>query len=262
MKPSSVTRNDVVFDYYENTVNVYHTENKFPAFEKKRVSPFPYYKLLHTTPTAGLRVYLLVHGAKYIIVNEQGICIEFCLNSYDEAMQKAQYWDKNYQSWTEGHEFKGLPRTQFIKEVMDGKLKAKLIVSPHGKNDNDFHPLVKRPGIGSVEVRRGDDYSYIFYIKDTAATQTVYTGTHLHVYCPAFRIYNETELKVLEEWEGMRDHKAEYIDAISDGSTEYWRHKNFLESKGCEYLMLEYYGLVRDNLTRGYKMLTYEISRE
>jgi len=262
MTPSSITRNDVVYDYNENTVNIHHTESKFPAFEKKRTSPFPFFKLLHITPTVGLKVYLLIHKAKYIIVNDRDICIEIYINSYDEAMQKARYWDEWYAQWTEEHEFKGLSRTQFIKDVTDGKLKAKLIFSPHGKNDNEFHPLVKRKGIGSVDIYRNNKYSSIFYIKDTAAVQTVYTGNHLHVYNPALRIYNETELKVLEEWEGMRDLQAEYVDAISDGSTEFWRKKHFFESKGCKHLMLQNHGLVRNELTRGYKMLSYEISRE
>lgn len=68
--------------------------------------------------------------------------------------------------------------------------------------DSDFHPLVKRKGVGSIDIHRnGKGYSALFYINDMTTVRMVYTGTELLIYKAGFRLYNEHEKSILAQWE-------------------------------------------------------------
>ena len=265
MNTNTYAHNDVTLTTADNSRTFTHNENKFPAFVPTAEEEITCTHELYSTSKHGIKVLLHLRYLAYIIVNPQGIVIGKEIQSYDEAIKKAEKIDDNYAHWLVEHTYKGMPKSKFVKEVNERKLQAKLVFcGMNGRTFNtEFHRLVKRKGFGSVDIyREGNGYSALFYINDMTAARMVYTGTELLIYSSGFRVYNEQEKAVLAEWESIRDPKAEWLDAMTDGSTEYWRKKCFFEEKGCGHLMaINYKGLVREETLRGELSLKYEIRK-
>lgn len=264
-KDNVYTHNDVTFTKLDDKEIFTHKENKFSAFTPSAEEKISYFHELHTTPVHGIRILLHLHYHAYVLVNPQGIVIGKKIQSYDEAIKKAEAIDREYASWLVKHTCKGMPKTKFISEVKANKLKAKLVsCNMKGRElDTDFHPLVKRKGFGSIDVyRSGNGYSTLFYVNDMPTSRMVYTGTELLIYKSGFRLYNEHEKSVLAQWETMRDPKEEWLDAMTDGSTQYWRKKVFFDENNVGYLLTaDYKGLVMDDTIRGELSLEYEIKQ-
>ena len=257
------THNDVTLTKLDDKEVFTHNENKFPAFTPSAEERIFYFHELYTTPVHGIRVLLHLHWLAYVIVNPQGIVIGKKIQSFDEAIKKAETIDQEYARWLVEHTCKGLPKTKFISEVKADKLQAKLFsCNMNGRElDTDFHPLVKRKGVGSIDIyRSGKGYSALFYINDMTTVRMVYTGTELLIYKAGFRLYNEHEKSILAQWETMRDKKEEMLDAMTDGSTQFWRKRFFFDENNVGYLLTaDYKGMVVDDTIRGELSLKYEI---
>lgn len=155
------------------------------------------------------------------------------IKSFDEAIKEAEAVDRELVE----HTFKGMPKSKFINDVKTNKLQAKLVsCGMKGREmDTEFHPLVKRKGVGSIDIYRvGSGYSALFYINDMTMAWMVYTGTELLIYKFGLRIYNENEIAVLSQWETMRDRKAEMLDVMTDSYEQFWRKNAFWKRKGAD----------------------------
>lgn len=106
------------------------------------------------------------------------------------------------------------------------------------------------------------------YLELPNSNRVFHNGSKLIVYSALLRLFNSEEEKILDEWEEKRNKEAEYLDSISDGSTEYWRKKNFFESKGYDYLAnyctngpLQIFSSeqIADRRLRGCKLLEYNV---
>ena len=257
------THNDVTETTVEYKKTYSHIGNKFPAFTPSLEEKVSYIHQLYVTPGHGIRVLLHLHFLAYIIVNPQGVVIGKKIKSFDEAIKEAEAVDREYARWLVEHTFKGMPKSKFINDVKANKLQAKLVsCSMKGREmDTEYYPLVKRKGVGSIDVyRAGNGYSALFYINDMTMARMVYTDTELLIYKSGLRIYNENEIAVLSQWETMRDRKAEMLDVMTDSYEQFWRKKCFLEEKGCGHLLVPNYdGLVMEDTLRGELFLKYEI---
>ena len=266
MNNNTYSHNDVTLTTTGQSSTFIHHENAFPSFTSSAEEQISYFHELYSTPEHGVKVWLHLHYLAYVITNSQGIVIGKKLQSYNEAVKKADEVDRDYARWLVEHTFKGLPKSKFIKDVKEGKLQSKRVFCARDKGavDTEFHSLWKRKGFGSIDIYQpGKGYCALFYINDMTAERIVYTGDELFIFNSGFRLLNEEEKLVLAEWESMRDLEAERIDALSDGSCEYWRKKCFFEEKGMGHLMVIYdRGLVRDDNLRGELNLKYEIKRK
>ena len=199
-----------------------HNRSRFPEFTLHRNDAISCVRELYTTTQHGLRVVLHLRYLGYLVVSPSGVVMARSLASFDDAVRRADELDRDYARCLVLHTFKGLPKARFVKEVRQGGLQARLVYTAlNGRDlDEDFFPLVKRSGVGSIDICRGGGaYSGILYISSFSAALMAYTGTELLVYDAAYRLYNDHELSVLARWESMRDIQAEMLDALTDGSS-------------------------------------------
>lgn len=257
--------NDVMSAIVGDLHTFTHTESKFPQFTLRQHETLSCFHELYTTAQHGLKVLLHLRYLGYLVVNPQGIVMGSKLQTFDDAVRLADELDSDYARWLVLHTFKGLPKSRFVSEVKQDRLQARLVYTAlKGRPlDDGFFPLVKREGVGSIDICRGADrYSSLFYINSFNSVQMVYTGAELLIYDAAYRLYNSHELAVQTEWESMRDTKEEWLDAMTDGSTQFWRQKEFFSQKGVSYLIgANYPGLVLDSSLRGDLRLKYEIRK-
>jgi hypothetical protein len=70
-----------------------------------------------------------------------------------------------------------------------------------------------------------------------SASLIEYTGESIILYGAGLRELTSEENATFDKWETMRDRKREEIDALTDGSGEYFREKRFFESSKMEHLL-------------------------
>ena len=128
--------------------------------------------------------------------------------------------------------------------------------------DVDYHLLTIGQKPERIIINRPDVPISIFYMKSMKASLINYSQDSLKIYLPGFRLCNEQEKTVMEQWEKQRDYKEEMVDAMTDSSVQYWKKKYFFEENGCGHLLIQQFkGLVRDDKIRGPLQLSYEIQR-
>jgi hypothetical protein len=102
-----------------------------------------------------------------------------------------------------------------------------------------------------------------------AASLIEYTDTSLTIFYAGKRDLTPDEKAIKDKWQTMRDKRQEEIDALTDGSTSFYREKNYYRNAGYEYL----FGTemkqgkkydhssqkVIDNKVKGDAMLKYKI---
>lgn len=141
-------------------------------------------------------------------------------NSYDKAVEMLEYWTEHYSEWERNQSTKSISKKKFLEEVKFGNLTAKLIyTNMKGRpTDDRYYSLTKTKGRGSVDILRDGYAAAIFYVDITPSFLILYTGERLKIFSPGYRLYNETELACVTDWEKQCDRKAEWVDSISDGS--------------------------------------------
>ncbi|WP_368336990.1 hypothetical protein [Parabacteroides merdae] len=130
--------------------------------------------------------------------------------------------------------------------------------------DDAFHP-VKVKTAKSIVIIRNEKESYIDI---PSSGLFVYSPGKLIIYQARKRLINQDEAKVLEEWEDLRDTKSEWLDAMTDSNTKFYRQQRFFCEKGYGYLFFDKdknhrYSqncyLVNDLKIRGCKLLEYDV---
>ena len=247
--------NDLQFQYGDEYLTISQIDNLFPEVKVNRYSALP--ALFPLKKKGEFTLYLHISG-RYFIIDNKGI-VQECLQNYVAAENKLETWQPEFK---QPQDCIKMSKEHFVENVKKGNVKAKLVYG-HRQNtpDEDFCKFVKRKGYGSIDIYRpGRGYSAVFYIKETSSNLLFITSTELYVFSPAYRMYNDNEAETVTLWEKMRDPKAEMLDAMTDGSGEYYRKKSFFEERGCGHLMGQTYkGLVRDEKVKGKLSLYYQL---
>lgn len=254
-----MTKNDVVITMDGQEQTITHADEHFAPIHCDSHNPKDLLVEINQPDENGLRIMLDTINIYYFVVNDMVVLGEPC-KSYDKAVEMLEYWTRHYSEWSKNQSAKELSKNKFLDEVKSGNLMAKLIHSDWNwkPKDEHFYPLAKIKGRGSVDIVRNNMPSAIFYIDSLSSCQMIYTGDKLKIFSAGYILYNEKEITCIMDWEKKRDREAEWADLISDGSREFYRKKDFFESRGCGHLRKQTYSLlVRDNNIRQSLVLEY-----
>lgn len=167
---------------------------------------------------------------------------------------------------------------QLKRDAKAGNLVCEMI-EHYGKTGDDIPERLrgKRPVIGANTVaiifRNSDGKKSELRIE--RASLVDYDDENITVYAVGDRIPTPAEQSVLDEWKKIEETK-EYqeqtkADALSDGSSTYWKKKWFFKDKGFPWMagfcdLNEYdksynpaTGLVKDRNVRGNAIIKYRI---
>lgn len=259
---SAIKRNDVTFIYDGEVKTIVHKNASFNPIQLNKYESINTLIELYKTPTTDIRVMMDTLNAYYFVVCGE-VVIENPYAQFNEAVDAAKYWEKHINEWTNRQKQKGWSKKYFMDNVKSNNMQGKKIFTTmkDKKLDEEFYPIKKLERRGCVDIVRNNCPSAIFYV-DMPAILMLYTENNLKIFNPGFRLWNEKERKCIEDWEKQRDRMAEYVDAISDGSQEYYRKKYFFERRGCSHLIGQRYnGIIKDNTTRGQLVLEYELKQ-
>lgn len=128
-------------------------------------------------------------------------------------------------------------KKQFLTDALSGmQLKCTFnAVKGEDAVDDAFHP-VKVKTAKSIVIIRNEKESYIDI---PSSGLFVYSPGKLIIYQARKRLINQDDAKVLEEWEDLRDTKSEWLDAMTDSNTEFYRQQRFFSKKGYGYLFFD-----------------------
>ena len=258
-KPIIHSRSDAFFTYAGDVVTIEHQNNLFNKMTINWRDPLMYLVEVYKNDESGVRVLLDTKWAYYFLVKDEKV-IHPPLWKFDVARQLVDEF--NYIQWRDMQNTRGLPKKQFISDVMGGKMMARRTfcrMSSHNV-DNKFYPLVKTKGKGSIDIDRDGDASVVFYLDSMKSCLLYYSGEKLVIYNGGYRLYNEEETKCVVDWEKMRDYKEEMLDVMTDGSEQFYRKQDFFTSRGCGHLLNQRFsGLVQDDSIRESVSLEYSI---
>lgn len=265
MEDFNITRNDVNIIGKGMTETFIHVDGLFMPFSIDRMNKFPYYKDLYVTATHKLKLCIHFAYIDYFIVDEQGVCMDRMFRTFAEAKVAADEYDKNYSTWVKERSTKGWSKNRLKENILKGNMEAKLVyaIDKRKSLDMDYHLLTIGHKPERIIINRPNDMATsIFYMKSMKASLINYSQDSLKIYLPGFRLCNEQERTVMEQWEKQRDYKEEMVDIMTDSSVQYWKKKYFFEENGCGHLLIQQFkGLVRDDKIRGPLQLSYEIQR-
>lgn len=266
MENNTVTwfQNDVEFIKVDNVITATHIEGKFPEIKRRAEDMSCTLVCIHTTDTHKLRIFFDSHDAYYFIVSPEGVVMDKPCNSLRSALKKTAVWEAGYLPWLNKYSQTGISMKKLVEDAKSGRFQAKKVYT-YLKNipgDDRFYPLVKKPGVGSVDIEREEGPSAIFYIDSVSSREILYTGNKLTVFHKGYRLWTDAERECMVEWEKNRDSKAEWADLMTDGCGEWYRKEQFFKERGCGHLLGQHYnGLVQDKKVRGIPVLEYEIKK-
>jgi hypothetical protein len=158
--------------------------------------------------------------------------------------------------------------SDFKRELIKGKA-IKLIYAKithaDDKRINLVRYIVKTQGNG-VYLNSDKTATKGAYLEFPKASLTTIKGNTISIHEAGYRPLNEQEAKARANI--PRDPKQEEIDALSDGSTMYWRIKKYYSDLGLSYLHGEKHASLRynyndnniqDDNIKGDISLTYEL---
>lgn len=260
----TLKKNDIIVAIDGNKQTLTHMNGQFTPVIRDCYNPLDKLVEIYPSDKFGLRIMLDTVNAYYFVVRGVAVLGQ-PYNTFEKAVEMLHYWTEHYQDWISLQSMKGLSKKKFLEEVKEGNLTARLTyTNMKGRPTDDcLYPLTKTKGRGSVDIVRDDKISAIFNIDSLPSFLMVYTGDKLKIFSSGYRLYNEKEIQCVTDWEKHRDRKAEWIDAISDGSQEFYRRKDFFESRGCSHLRHQTYSLlVKDHNFRQMVILEYDIKRK
>ena len=133
-------------------------------------------------------------------------------------------------------------------------------------------PVDEKRVVGKVQSNsmaffKGENNKTLSWLDWPKATLLEFDGKVAKIYEPGFRDLNKQEQEVVNN--EPRDKEQEYVDAISDGSTMYWRRKHYYKDSGFNYLFqgkeqgkrLTYQQskkVIQDDSVKGNLVLVYE----
>lgn len=160
------------------------------------------------------------------------------------------------------------------RDAKSGKISGKMIMR-FGSNEipEKLQGMRKIVDANTVCIKFLNTDGKTSELRVEAASLVEYSGDRLTIYNAGKRDLNEIEKSIMKEWEKISSTK-EYeekanIDALTDGSSTYYKEKGFFEKSSCPYLFgmdmkqgkkrdLSS-GLIIDNAIKGDIVLQYEI---
>lgn len=134
---------------------------------------------------------------------------------------------------------------QLKKDAKSGKLEAMMVIKLGEKVDQNDLPKVARgwrrivnSNTKNIMFQTGNRISYLEIPK---ASLVEYTDNDLKIYYAGYREPNESEKRILKEWNEIAStegYKKELEDDLyTDGSTTFYREQWFFQRHNAEYLM-------------------------
>ena len=251
---------------YELTVKTYkeytvvHNKGKFNITNPFRITAL-------NVPVAtinNLTVIFNIIRHQYFVVDKDGMVINYGLSKLN-TLEDAESFANNYTPIKVLEN--ALPLKRFFSDARKGMELKRTYSLFKGKEgvDVEFLPICKVQTNG-IYILRGKNKSFL----DLPYSSRVdYNGKILSVYSGSYRLLNDIECKILNQWESMRDRDAEEQDALSEGNSQYYRKKAFFEQQGYSYLCDAFspgrlkldFNLyfIADKGKRGAKVAEYEI---
>lgn len=258
-KQQTYPKHDVLFSYEGDVVTIEHNSNLFNRIIFNHRNPFMMLAQVYESDKTEISVMLDTKHAYYFLVKDNKV-LHRALFDFETAKQIADEF--NYGKWLQMQGAKGLPKKQFIQDVMSGKMMArKTFTNLDGRNfDSKFYPLVKTKGQGSIDIDRDGKASVVFFLDSMKSKLMWYSGEKLVIYKSGFRLYTKEEIECVLGWEKIRNRKEEMLDVMTDGSEQFYRKREFFKDHGYEYLLNQRYnGLVQDDTIRESVNLEYSI---
>ena len=259
LKLRTYPKHDVLFSYEGDVVTIEHSSNLFNRIIFNHRNPFMMLAEVYESDKTGISVMLDTKHAYYFLVKDNKVLYR-ALFDFETAKKIADEF--NYEKWLQMQGTKGLPKKQFIMDVMSGKMMARKTftnLDGHGI-DTKFYPLVKTKGFGSIDIDRDGKASVVFFLDSMKSKLMWYSGEKLVIYKGGYRLYTKEEIECVLGWEEVRNLKEEMLDAMTDGSEQFYRRREFFRDRGYEYLLNQrYHGLVQDNTIRESVSIEYSV---
>ena len=165
-----------------------------------------------------------------------------------------------------------LTLAQFKRDAATGKMGLEL-VERYGKKTNDFYicPVVE-VRTKSIKLKKKDGTMSILDLDYASLVE--YDGENLKVYSIGLRELNDLEKSVMEGWKKITDtdeyKEQAYRDAVTDGSSTYYKDKYYFLNSPCPYLYIDEHkgrkydyntGKLYDPKVKGDCMLVYKVYR-